>query len=203
VEQGMVERIGPGKRGLWTVRESDRIYGNPWIEVSHHEVLTPNGTPGIYGVVGLVHDAVGVVPIDADGNTVLVGQHRFPRDYYSWELPEGVGAKGRPAREAAVRELAEETGLTAGRWMDLLVMDLSNAISDERAYGFLAWDLTAGPSRPDEAELLETRRLPFAEAVEMAMRGEIIDAFSQAMLFKTDLMRRRGELPADLALLLV
>lgn len=190
------------RRGPWTVLSRERVYENPWIEVDHHDILTPNGTPGLYGVVGLRNDAVGVLPIDAQGRTILVGQHRFPRDYYSWELPEGGGAKDRPAAESALRELAEETGLTARRWTELLVMDLSNAITDERAYGFLAWDLVVGEPDHDDAERIEIRRVPYRAALDMAYTGEIVDAFSQAMLFKAELMRQRGALPADLARLL-
>ena len=186
-------------RNPWTVRATRRVYENPWIAVDEHDVLNPSGNPTIYGVVRLKNLAVGVLPIDADGSTYLVGQHRFPRDYYSWELPEGGGAMDRPAVESAARELREETGLAATSWLEFLRMDLSNAVTDEQAVAFLAWDLTQHAPEPDDDELIRIRRLPVGEAVEMAMAGEIVDAFSIAMLLKARAMAARGLLPAAVA----
>jgi 8-oxo-dGTP pyrophosphatase MutT (NUDIX family) len=180
------------------VHRAREIYSNPWIRITEHEVTHPTGAPGIYGVVHLQNLAVGCVPILDDGSVLLVGQHRFPLDVYSWELPEGGGAFDDPQGSAA-RELKEETGFSAASWMPLIEMDLSNAVTDERASGFLAWDLTEGEAEPDEAEALVLRRAPFAEALEMAMSGEIRDSFSQSMLMKTDILGRRGALPPRVA----
>lgn len=184
------------RRGPWIVRASRQVYDNPWIRVTEHDVLKPGGTPGIYGVCGLKALAVGVVPVDADGSTWLVGQHRFPRDYYSWELPEGGGDKTLPPVESAMRELREETGFAAGQWHEFLRTDFSNAVTDETGFGFLAWDLQPGDTDPDDGEMLEIRRLPFADALEMVLAGEISDAFTQMMLLKVDALGRRGRLPA-------
>jgi len=186
------------ERAVWQVLETREIYENPWIGVTEHDVLDPNGNPGLYGVVRVRSLAVGILPVDAEGKTRLVGQQRFPRDYYSWELPEGGGAFDDPEGSAA-RELREETGLTARRWQELVRMDLSNAITDEQALGFLAWDIEEGSAAPEACERLEVRRVPVREAVEMALSGAIVDAFSQTMLFKADLLARRGALPGDLA----
>lgn len=182
----------------WKILESREIYDNPWIRVIEHDVLDPNGNKGLYGVVRVHGLAVGILPVDGEGMTRLVGQQRFPRDYYSWELPEGGGAFEDPLGSAQ-RELMEETGLSAGRWQEFLRMDLSNAITDEQAIGFLAWDLTEGEAEPEQCERLAVRRLPVREAVEMALAGEIVDAFAQAMLLKADLLARRDALPGDLA----
>lgn len=187
-----------GKRGPWTIHHSREIYRNPWIRVTEHEVTHPTGAPGIYGVVHLQNLAVGCVPILDDGSVLLVGQHRFPLDLYSWELPEGGGAFDDPQGSAA-RELKEETGYTAASWMPLVEMELSNAVTDEQAVGFLAWDLTEGVAEPDEMEALNLRRVSFTDALDMAMTGEIRDAFSQMMLLKTDLLGRRGALPGRIA----
>lgn len=186
------------KRGAWQIVESRDVYENPWIGVTEHDVIDPNGNPGLYGVVRVLGLAVGILPVDAEGMTWLVGQHRFPRDYFSWELPEGGGSFDAP-QASAERELREETGLTARSWQEFLRMDLSNAITDEQAIGFLAWDLEQGEAEPEACEQLEIRRLPVREAVAMALNGEIIDAFAQAMLLKADLLARRGALPGDLA----
>lgn len=184
-------------KAVWQVLETREIYRNPWIGVTEHDVLDPNGNPGLYGVVRVRSLAVGVLPVDAHGHTRLVGQQRFPRDYYSWELPEGGGSFEDPQGSAA-RELLEETGLAARAWRELVRMDLSNAITDEQAMGFLAWDLEEGEAEPEACERLEIRTLPVRDAVEMAVNGEIVDAFSQTMLLKADLLARRGALPAGL-----
>ena len=139
--------------------------------------------------------AVGVLPLDADGATYLVGQYRFPGDYFSWELPEGGGAMDQPAAVSGARELREETGLVAANWHAFLAMDLSNAISDEKAVGLIAWDLEQHPAEPEEDERIIVRRVAFAEALEMALSGEIVDSFAQTMLFKAKLLSDRGELP--------
>lgn len=190
------------RRGPWTIRGSRRVYDNPWISVTEHDVLRPGGNPGIYGVCSMKGIAVGVVPVDAEGCTWLVGQHRFPRDCYSWELPEGGADPALPARQSAERELREETGLSAAHWHEFLETEFSNAVTDEIGFGFLAWDLEIGAADPDDGEVLEIRRLPFAEALEMVLDGRIRDAFSQTMLLKADALGRRGRLPDAVARLL-
>lgn len=186
----------------WTVLDSKEIYANPWMRVVEHQVLTPAGKPGIYGVVHPVNLATGVVPLHDDGTVTLVGQYRFPLGLYSWEMPEGGGPRGGDPLTAAQRELAEETGLTAARWLPLQTLHLSNCITDETAHLFLAWDLTQGADSPDETERLQTRRVPFAQAFAMAMSGEITDAMTVAALFKCRLLALAGDLPEEIAGLL-
>ena len=187
------------RRGPWIIRNSRQAYDNPWIGVTEHDVTDPNGNPGLYGVCHMKSFAGGIVPIDAMGCTWLVGQHRFPRDYYSWELPEGAGDKVVPPIDSAKRELREETGIVAAGWHEFLQLDFSNAVTDEIGVGFLAWGLTLGEPEPDADEQLAQRRLPFADALEMALTADIRDAFSQAMLLKVDVLGRRGQLPEPVA----
>ena len=182
----------------WTTLTTKPQYENPWIQVVEHDVLKPNGKPGIYGVVRFKNLAIGVIPIHADGTTVLVGQYRYPLEAYSWEIPEGGGLLADDPLDSAKRELVEETGLSAGRWHPFLELHLSNSVSDERAINYLAWDLTEGAARPDDTEQLQIRRVPFAEAVRMAMAGEITDAMAVAGLIKAQLLLDRGQLPEDL-----
>ena len=162
-------------------------------------MLTPKKTPGIYGTVHFKSLATGVIPIDVDGSTYLVGQYRYVLDAYSWEMPEGGGKPGVPVLESVQRELLEETGFTARNWLEMMRMHLSNSVSDEVATCFLAWDLVPGTPCPDEGEQLAIRRLPLREAVAMVWDGEITDAMSVAAFLRLELMLRRGTAPAAVA----
>ena len=188
-----------GPENPWTTLHSELRYDNPWIRVVEHKVLTPKKTPGIYGTVHFKSLATGVIPIDVDGSTYLVGQYRYVLDAYSWEMPEGGGKPGVPVLESVQRELLEETGFTARNWLEMMRMHLSNSVSDEVATCFLAWDLVPGTPCPDEGEQLAIRRLPLREAVAMVWDGEITDAMSVAAFLRLELMLRRGTAPAAVA----
>jgi 8-oxo-dGTP pyrophosphatase MutT (NUDIX family) len=183
----------------WTVLSRTTKYENDWIRVDHHEVLRPSGRPGIYGIVHFKNHATGVVPIDEKGNVILVGQYRLPLHAYSWEIPEGGGSHSVPVLESVQKELREECGLAAACWKEILNMDLSNSVTDERCTAFLAWELSPAPAQPDETEMLKVARTPFWEAVARVHRGEIRDAISVAALLRVALMALRDELPELIA----
>lgn len=185
-------------RNPWTLLDSQVRYENPWIRVTHHEVRHPTGAPGVYGVVHYKNLAVAVVPVDSDGRTWLVGQYRLPLETYSWEIPEGGSPIGRDPEQGARRELAEETGLTAGGLREILRMDLSNSVGDERAICYVAWDLHPGPTAPDPSEELQLRRASLREVLERVIRGDITDALTVATILRMKLLAEEGGLPADL-----
>lgn len=184
------------KKGPWKIVSQREIYNNPWIQVTHHEVITPAGGGGIYGTVHFKNRAVGVVPVDAQQHTYLVGQYRFALECYSWEIPEGGGTADADPRDTAARELREETGLIAKQWRRLLECDLSNSVTDERATAFLAWDLVQGKPSPDPTEQLALRRLPLIEAFAMVASGEIRDVLSVAALQAVQLLSLEDRLPS-------
>jgi ADP-ribose pyrophosphatase len=172
----------------WTILDSKEIYDNPWIHLTEFQVINPNGGNGIYGKIHYKHLAVGVVPIDENWNTWLVGQYRFPLNLYSWEIPEGGGKMDEDPIEAAKRELLEETGLIANEWIKILTMHLSNSVSDELAIIYLARNLQQQKASPDETEKLAIKKLPFDEALQMVLDGSITDAMSVAAIQQIRLM---------------
>jgi 8-oxo-dGTP pyrophosphatase MutT (NUDIX family) len=178
----------------WQTLSSEVRYSNSWIEITHHDVINPSGGAGIYGTVHFKNLAIGVIPLDREGYTWLVGQYRYPLRRYSWEIPEGGGAHGIDPLESARRELKEETGIEAARWQCLIEMDLSNSVSDERAIIFLATELSMGEASPEETEALTLRRLPFDQAYEMVINGEITDSLSVAGILRLKLLLLDGGL---------
>jgi 8-oxo-dGTP pyrophosphatase MutT (NUDIX family) len=172
------------KIGGWKTKTSAVVYENPWIKVSHEEVITPKGTDGIYGVVHFKNMAIGVVPIDTEGNTWLVKQSRYALNQYTWEIPEGGCPEGENPLAAAKRELEEEVGLIAREWEELIMLHTSNSVTDEFSTVFVARDLAPGTQQLEATEDIEVRKLPLKEAIAMVKRGEITDAISVAALLR-------------------
>jgi 8-oxo-dGTP pyrophosphatase MutT (NUDIX family) len=166
----------------WHTLSEKEVYQNPWIRVSHREVINPSGGKGIYGVVHFRNKAIGVVPVDEELHTYLVGQYRYTLDEYSWEIPEGGGPEGEEPAETARRELLEETGLEAAELSLLGRIHTSNSVTDEEGFLFIARQLTQMQAFPEETEDLTVWRLPLAEAIQMVENGRITDSLSMAGL---------------------
>ncbi|MBX3162996.1 MAG: NUDIX hydrolase [Bacteroidetes bacterium] len=176
------------EKNIWTTLKSEIVYENPWIQVTNHEVLNPKGNSGIYGVVSFKNLAIGVLPLDKDLNTWLVGQWRYPLNTYSWEIPEGGGAHGINPLQSAQRELKEETGLIAKKYTLLCNMHTSNSATDEYCYIYLAQDLEQAQAEPEDSEDLQVRKIPFETAYNMVMNGEITDSLSMVAILKTKIL---------------
>ncbi|WNO10160.1 NUDIX hydrolase [Teredinibacter sp. KSP-S5-2] len=168
--------------GNWFRVNRSTVYDNPWIRVYHDDVITPGKSKGIYGVVHFKNKAVGVIPMDDDGNTWLVKQSRYTLEKATWEIPEGGSPEGEDTLLTAKRELEEEVGLVAGKWQKLMGLHLSNSITDEYAVIYKATELSIGRQLLEDTEDIEVRKMPITEAVDMVMRGEITDAISVAGL---------------------
>lgn len=141
-------------------------------------VIRPDGKEGIYGVVE-TRIATGVVALDEHNNIFLVGQFRYATNEYSWEIIEGGNDEGESALDAAKRELREEAGLLAQDWSQLGgEVHLTNCHSSEVGVLYIARGLTITKSEPEGTELLEVKKIPFAECLRMVEAGEIKDAMS-------------------------
>lgn len=177
------------EKNPWTTLATRPIYDNAWISIREDQVINPKGGKGIYGVVSFKNIAIGIIPIDSEGNTYLIGQYRYTLNEYSWEIPMGGGKIGIDILESAQRELKEETGFTALKWTKIMKLHTSNSVTDEVAYVFLAEELVAGETQFEETEDLQIRKLPLEEAINMAMCGQITDAISVAGLLKVAMRR--------------
>jgi 8-oxo-dGTP pyrophosphatase MutT (NUDIX family) len=174
----------------WTTLSGESKYDNKWINVTEYQVLNPSGGKGIYGKVHMKNKAIGVIALDENFNIWLVGQYRYTLEEFSWEIPEGGGPLDEAPLEAAKRELKEETGITAKKWTKLMRIHLSNSVTDEEGFVFLAEDLAFGENELEETESdLKTWKLPLKEAVEKVMRSEITDSMSIAGLLMVARMK--------------
>lgn len=168
----------------WRPKNSNKIYDNPWLSLHEDEVINPGGGTSHYGKINFKNLAIGIIPLDEDNNTWLVGQYRYVPDCYSWEIPMGGGPLPIDPLESAKRELKEETGLQAQHWQELMKLHTSNSVTDERGLVYVARGLTQGETEFEETEQLLIVKLPLHEAVERALSGEITDAISIAGLLK-------------------
>lgn len=179
----------------WKTTGSELKYDNKWIKVTEYQVINPAGNPGIYGKIHFKNISVGIIPLDNEMNTWLVGQYRFTLNEYSWEMPEGGCLIGmEEILDSAKRELMEETGLIAEDWTELLKLHTSNSVTDEVGYAFIARNLKMGQPCPEDTEDLLVKKLPFKDALNMVLNGEITDAFTCMAYMKLQLLLERGVL---------
>ena len=152
------------------------------------QALLPNGKTAPREVCEHV-GGVGVLPIDRDGNIILVRQFRYPYAEEILEIPAGKldHGEGESIADCGARELKEETGCTAGRIVPLGCVYPSPGFLTEVVHLFAALDLTEGEMQPDEDEFVELVRLPIAEVEQMIVRDKIRDAKTMAALYRAKL----------------
>ncbi|GAA0219922.1 NUDIX hydrolase [Saccharothrix mutabilis subsp. mutabilis] len=160
---------------------SREVYANPWMTVREDPIRRADGTTGIYGVVDKPDYAL-VIPLDGE-RLRLVEQYRYPLGMRRWEFPQGTAPEGADPtpRALAERELREETGLRAGKLVELGLLDVAPGMSSQRGRVFLATDLIEGfHEREHEEQDMRSAWFPRAEFEAMVARGEITDAQSIA-----------------------
>ena len=171
---------------------SREVYRGRIIRVREDTVLLPNGKEGRREVVE--HPGgVGILALDGD-DVLLVRQYRYALGQELWELPAGKLEPGEEPFEAAKRELAEECGLTADRFVDLQPFYPTVGYCSEVIYTWLATGLHPVPMHLDEGEFLTPEKVPFAEALAMVLDGRIRDGKTVAGLLKVQALRAAGKL---------
>ena len=147
------------------------------------EALMPDGRTAVREVVEH-NGGVMVAPLDSDGNLYFVDQFRYPYFEVVTELPAGKLEKGEDPYEAGIRELKEETGMTAEKIISLGKLYPSPGYCGEIIHLYLATGLTYGEQDPDDDEFLEVKKIHISKAVEMVMNGDLPDSKTQVGVLK-------------------
>lgn len=178
----------PGREPVgYRVVGSETVYTGPIFTVRRDEVVFPDGGSATRDVV--THDgAVAVVPVDDDGNVVLIEQYRHAVGEMLWEVPAGLlDVAGEHPLQAARRELAEEVGLAADRWHTLVDLVSAPGFCNERVRVFLARGLSP-VDRPEgftlehEEASVEVHRVPIADAVAAVHGGQVVNSLAVGAL---------------------
>lgn len=171
---------------------SQVVYDGRILRLHVDTVELPNGRQALREVAD--HPGgVAIVAIDRDGNVLTVKQYRYVFSRVLEEIPAGKLEPGEDPREAALRELKEETGATPERFTDLGPLIVSPGAYGEVLHLYLAEGLDMGAQSPDEDEFLDVGRTPFDEMVRRVLDGEITDAKTVAGILKVYALRRRGK----------
>ena len=171
------------KHGSWTIRSSERLYGDEFAEVWVDEVLKPDGEPG-RRVTMRMKPGVGVLAVDGDGYAHLVRTFRYAVGKECVEVVQGGTEEGEEPSEAARRELKEELGIGAEELTDLGLVDAVTSQVYSPARIFLARVLSFGEPETESTESLHPFKVKFEEAVRMVMDGEITQGISCTLILK-------------------
>ena len=174
--------------------QSREIFDGAILHVFEDTVSLPNGKTATREYLRHV-GAVCVVPLLDDGSVLLERQYRYPVGEVIVEIPAGkLNFKEEDPREAAARELLEETGAVAGELVELGRFLPACAYSDEDIHMYLARSLTFREQKLDEDEFLNVFTMPLEQAVADVLCGKISDAKTQTALMKLWLLRQQGRL---------
>ena len=166
---------------------SEKIFDGRILHIRRDTVQLPNGAQAFREVVD--HPGgVCVLALDGENRALLVSQFRYPYQEVLRELPAGKLEYGEDPREAAVRELREETGAVPGAFSSLGELYPSPGYCGEIIRMYLARDLSFGSTDLDEDEFLNVERVPFDTLVEQVLSGDIRDAKTIAAVLKAKLL---------------
>lgn len=177
-----------------TLTGSERRYEGRVIHLDVDTVRFPDGStgqlemirhPGAAAVVPMLDD-----PAAPDPRVLLIRQFRHAADGIIWEVPAGRLDAGETPEACARRELAEETGMRAGRLERLTTIYTTPGFTDERIHLFLAGGLEEGDHRREADEFMELRPTPWSEAMRLIERGEIVDGKTLVSLLYVQAFRR-------------
>ncbi len=164
--------------------DSQLIYKGKILDLYCDDILLPNGNKGKREYIKHVGAAC-VVPVDADGNVIVVKQFRYPFSAVLTEIPAGkLDSKNEAHSEAAKRELEEETGCIAEELIYLGEYYPTCAYSDEVIHMYLAKGLSFVSQHLDEDEFVDVEKIPLKRLVNDIMKGDIKDGKTQTAILK-------------------
>lgn len=158
-----------------TLVATEKLYTGKIINLRRDTIRLPHGRTTTREIIE--HPgAAAIVALTAAGELLFVEQYRRPADTVLLEIPAGKLEPGEAPETCARRELAEETGYRAEHWMKLGEFFTAPGFADEKIHLFLARGLAPAAGRPDDDELINVRKIPLAQAREMARSGRLSDA---------------------------
>lgn len=170
------------------------IFKGKIINLRRDTALLPNNATAIREVVEH-NGGVCVAALTDDNEVLFVKQFRYPYMEEILEIPAGKrDSLNEDPLECGKRELKEETGATAKRFIPLGELYPTPGYCGEIIWMFAATDLDFGDQDPDDDEFLEVKKIPLEKAVEMILNGEIKDAKTQTAILKLKLLKDSGEI---------
>lgn len=169
------------KRGPHELLSSKEVYKNPWITVHEDKILRPGGKEGLYGVVEY-SPGVATVALNDKMEIYLVKEYLYAADEYSACLPGGAVEPHQTPLEAAKNELLEEAGAIATEWIELGCVKPYPMIVNGPQYLFMAREANIAVDHEEEFTLLT---VPFEDAVDMVLHGDINHAASCVAILKS------------------
>lgn len=157
----------------WKTLGSKLIYTNPYYTLIEEDVVRPNGNRAPYYILERPHFSI-IIPITAENDTYLVGQYRYAVSEYSWEFPMGA-VSNKSSLEIAKIELSEETGLLANDWKRIGKLNIAPGYSRQKAYVYLAKQLTQRKSHPEQNEFLKVKKISLSKVRDLIANGKILD----------------------------
>lgn len=172
----------------WKTLSRKLVYKNPWIKVFEDQVIRPDGKKGIYGFVDFYgNGSVAVVPIDNDQKIYLAGQWRYTYPKMSWDIITGFVKRNEIPLSAAKRELKEELGLIARKWVNLGKSHESAGVTKDIKTTFLATGLKKTQANREGTEKIKIKKITILQAIQMIEKGQMSDAASIIGILKTKL----------------
>lgn len=175
------------KNGPWTIKDSESVFKNEFLELINEQVVQPDGNDGEYAIVRM-KPGVCVLAIDDEDNVYLTKQFRYALGAESLEVVTG-GSENGDALENAKRETKEEMGIEAEEWIDLGTAETDTSIVHCPAHFFVARKLKFGKPEREGTEQMKPVTMKFDKAVEKVLNGEIRHALSCVLILKAKLLR--------------
>lgn len=172
---------------------AEYLYRGKIINMRRDEIVLPDGNKALREVVE--HPGgVCVAALTEKDEMLFVRQFRYPYHEEVLEIPAGKRDCGEDPLDCGKRELKEETGATASRFISLGKLYPTPGYTNEVIYMYAATDLSYGEQTPDEDEFLALERIPLDRAVKMVMEGTLPDAKTQTAILKLSMLRSEGKI---------